>query len=273
MKPCTLTIIGERINSTRTSIARAIEQGDAAYVQQEARIQREAGADFVDVNAGVFIEREIDYLPWLVRTVQSAVDTPLSLDTPNPEALKAALKEHRGAALINSITLEKRRIETMAPLAREYSAKVIALAVDSAGVPAEAKNKCEVAVRLVHALNRQGIPHADIYVDPVVQPVCTGSRAGLETLGAMTQIRSALPDVHVLCGLRNVSLHLPERALLDRTFLAMALGAGADTAIVDPCDAAIMAVVIAGEVLVGRDEFCLRYIQGYRDGCFGQSEK
>jgi 5-methyltetrahydrofolate--homocysteine methyltransferase len=273
MKRCELKIIGERINSTRKSIARAIEAGDAAYIQEEARLQHEAGADFIDVNAGIFIEKEFEYLPWLVRTVQAALQIPLSLDTPNPDALEAALKEHCGRALINSITLENERFERMAPLAREYSAKVIALTVDPTGIATEAKKKCEVAVRLVEALNREGIKNEDIYLDPVVQPVCTESRAGLETFAAMVDIRRLMPDVHLLCGLRNVSFHLPQRPLLDRTYLAMAMAAGIDTAILDPCDSAIMAAVAAAEVLLGKDDYCLRYIQAFRDGRLGPTKK
>jgi len=266
MSPDFLTIIGERINSTRKSIARAIEGGDAALIQNDARLQHEAGATFIDVNAGVFMEKEVEYLPWLVRTVQAAVDAPLSLDTPNPKALKAALKVHRGTALINSITLEEQRIEEMLPLAREYSAKVIALAVDSVGMPTVAEKKCEVALRFVETLRASGIKDEDIYLDPIVQPVCTDSRAGLETLAAMRRLHGLLPDVHILCGLRNISFHLPQRRLLDVTFLVMAMAAGADTVILDPCDTVVMASVTATKLLLGRDEYCLRYINAFREG-------
>jgi 5-methyltetrahydrofolate corrinoid/iron sulfur protein methyltransferase len=270
MKSCKLIIIGERINSTRKSIARAIEAKDAAFIQNEARLQNEAGADFIDVNAGVFLEREIEYLPWLVRTVQEAVDAPLSLDTPNPEALKAALKEHRGIPLINSITLEKQRLEGMAPLASEYHAKVIALSVDATGMPADRGRKREVGLRLVDALNRVGIKNEDIFLDPITQPVCTESMAALETTGAMAELRTLLPDVHILCGLRNISFHLPQRRLLDMLFLPLAMAAGADAAILDPCDTVIMTSVMTAEVLLGKDEYCLRYIQAHRDGWLGQ---
>jgi 5-methyltetrahydrofolate--homocysteine methyltransferase len=265
-KLCNLTIIGERINSTRKSIARAIETGDEAFIRNEARLQYEAGADFVDVNAGAFIGKEAHFLPWLVRTAQSAIDLPLSLDSTDPEALRAALEEHRGPALINSITLEQPRLETLAPLAREYDAKVIALAVDSLEVPADAQRKCETALRLVEALNRRGIRTEDIYIDPIIQPVSASSGAGLETLGAMRNIRALLPDAHILCGLRNISFHLPQRHLLDRAYLAMAMAAGADTAIIDPCDAAIMATIAAAELLLGKDAYCRRYLHAYRDG-------
>lgn len=270
MKPCKLTIIGERINSTRKSIARAIEARDAPFIQNEARLQHEAGADFIDVNAGVFLEKEVEYLPWLVRTVQEAVDSPLSLDTPNPEALQAALKEHRGIPLINSITHEKRRLEGMTPLAREYGAKVIALCVDDVGMPGDREQKREVALRLVKALNREGIKNENIFLDPITQPVCTESMAALETTAATAELHRLLPDVHLLCGLRNISFHLPQRRLLDMVFLPLAMAAGVDAAILDPCDKVIMTSVMTAEVLLGQDEYCLRYIQAHRAGWLGQ---
>ena len=266
MKTCSLTIIGERINSTRKSIFRAIEGRDSEYIQREARLQQEAGADFIDVNAGAFIGTEKEHLLWLVRTAQAAAGVPLSLDTSDPAVLEAALKEHRGQALVNSVTLERRRLEAVAPLAREYGAKVIALAVDSLEVPAEAKKKADVAVRLVEALNRHGIENQDIYIDPVIQPVSSASSSGKETLAAMTSIRARIPDAHILCGLRNISFHLPERRLLDEIFMALAMEAGADTAIIDPCDTNIVSAIVAAELLLGKDDFCVRYLQAYREG-------
>ncbi len=229
-------------------------------------MQHEGGAAYIDVNAGTFVGKEAEYLPWLVRTVQAAVDTPLCLDSPNPEALKAALREHRGTPVINSVTLEPRRLDAVVPLVKEYSCGVVAMTVDSMQVPADAGKKFDIAVRLVEALTGAGIKAEDIYVDPVVQPVGVAGDAGAETLAAYSRIRAHLPDVHLLCGLANVSFKLPDRSLLNAVFLTMAMAAGIDSAIMDPCDSALMATLAAAEALLGKDEFCMRYITAYREG-------
>jgi len=264
-----LTIIGERVNSSRKSIARAIDDRDERLIREEARIQVEAGADFVDVNAGTYPGEEADILEWLVRTIQAAVDAPLSLDTTNPEALRAALKAHRGKPLINSITLEEERVDNVLPLILEGPCRVIAQTLDSARIPAEVEEKVEIAVRLVDMLLEAGLEPGDIYIDPLVQPVSMSGDAGTGTLRAFSEIKARLPSVHVLCGVGNVSFQLPARSLLDRTFLAMAMAAGADTAIIDPCNNDIMASVRAAEALLGADEFCMRYIAAHREGRLG----
>ncbi len=262
------TIIGERINSSRKLIARAIETRDEAYIRQEARIQAEAGADCIDVNAGTFLGEEKEILSWLVRTVQAVVNVPLSLDSPDAAALAAGAEEHRGAPIINSITLEPERMKAVLPVVLEHSCKVIAIPVDGLQVPATAEHKCELALRLVGALEKAGVQEDDIYIDPIIQPISTTANAGAESLAAISMLRSRLPGVHVLCGVRNISFHMPHRPMLDTTFLAMAMAAGADTAILDPCDAPLMSVIAAAEAVLGIDEFGIRFIAASRNGCF-----
>jgi 5-methyltetrahydrofolate--homocysteine methyltransferase len=267
-----LTIIGERINSSRSCIARAIENKDEAFIQQEARLQHEAGADFIDVNAGTFVDRETEYLPWLVRTVQAAVDVPLSLDSADPHALKAALKEHRGTPIINSITLAKERMESVLPLALEYSCAIIALTADSTRMPEDTEKRVDIAIRLIDALIEAGVSPGKIYVDPVVQPVSLIPHAGAEILKAFAMIRAARPDIHLLCGVGNISFKLPQRTMLESAFLGMAMAAGVDTAIIDPCNNDIMKSVAAAEALLGRDDFCIRYITAHREGRLGTEQ-
>lgn len=264
-----LTIIGERINSSRRVIARAIEEKDEALIQREARMQHEAGANFIDVNAGAFMDREAEYLPWLVRTVQAAVDIPLSLDSPNPEALKAALQEHNGTPIINSITLERERMDSILPLALEYSCRLIAQTADSIEVPTHSEKKLDIALRLIDSLTEAGVPPESIYVDPIVQPIGMVPNAGAEILKAFTAIRGHRPDVHLLCGVGNISFKLPHRILLDTMFLGMAMAASADTAIIDPCNNDIMMSMAAAEALLDRDDFCMRYITAHREGKLG----
>ena len=260
-----LTIIGERINSSRKSIARAIDDGDDEFIGEEARIQLEAGADFLDVNAGTYPDKEADILAWLVRASQGAVPAPLSIDTSSPDALKTALEAHHGKVLVNSITLERESMEKVLPLIREHSSAVIAQTIESRRIPTKAQERVDVAMRLVDALTSAGGEPEDIYVDPLVRPVSMIGDAGVETLKVFSGIRARLPEVHIICGVGNVSFQLPGRALLDRTFLAMAMAAGADAAIIDPSNSDIMASVTAAEALLGKDEFCMRYIAAHRE--------
>ena len=272
MSPPALTIIGERINASRTSIARAIDDGDEAVIQQEAGMQLDAGANFLDVNAGTYPDREAEILAWLVRTIQLALDAPLSIDTTNPDALKVALETHQGKPLINSISLERERMDALLPLVREHSCAVIAQTIESGHIPVTAEERVDIAVQLVDVLVKAGLDAEDIYIDPVLQPVSMAGNAGMETLKAFAKIRNRLPNIHILCGVGNVSFQLPGRSLLDRTFLPMAMAAGADTAIIDPCNNDIMASVAAAEALLGRDEFCMRYITAHREGKLADKE-
>jgi 5-methyltetrahydrofolate--homocysteine methyltransferase len=261
-----MLIVGERINSTRERIARAIEEKDSPFIQDEARKQAEAGADYIDVNAGAFFDKEREYLPWLVKTVQEAVARPLCLDSANPEALKSALKAHRGKALVNSITAESARYGAVLPLLKEYDAGVIALCMDSSGIPPAAEGRFEVARKLIEGLMGEGIPSADIFVDPVVQPISVEATAGQVALQAIRWIREHHPQVHIICGLSNVSFGLPRRSLLNQTFAAMAVQAGIDAAILDPCDKTLMAHIVAAQALEGQDPYCQNYIGAYRRG-------
>ncbi len=261
-----LITIGARINSSRKTIAKAIEEKNESLVQQEARMQRDAGAAYIDVNAGAFVGKEAEYLPWLVRVVQSAVDTPLWIDSADPEAVDRALRDHRGEAVINSVTLESNRLDGLVPLAVKHSCGVVALTIDSIQVPEQAEKKLDIAVQLVERLTDAGIGQKKIFVDPVVMPVSVSPNSGKETLRAISMIRERLPDVHIVAGVGNISFQLPQRSLLEATYLVMAMAAGIDCAFVDPCNSTIMTPLTAAEALLGMDEYCIRYITAYRDG-------
>lgn len=262
-----MLIIGERINSTRKSIAPAVKERNAGFLQEEARKQVEAGADYLDCNAAtVGRDQEPDALCWLVRTVQEAVDRPLSLDSPNPDAIAAALKVHRGTAIINSITAEREKWERLLPLVREHHAKVIALCMDDSGMPATGEDRVRVAMQLIERLVAAGVPEEDVIVDPLLVPVSVDSQNGNHALRAITEIKQRCPKVRVSVGLTNVSFGLPERRWLNRAMLVLALGAGLDTVICDPTDGELMALLRAAEALLGRDEYCMEYLAAARSG-------
>lgn len=263
-----MIIIGELINGTRAPVRRAIDRGDADTIADLASRQALAGADYIDCNVGLVGEREVERMRWLVRTVSEAVDVPVCLDTANPAAMRAGLEEYRGTEppIINSVTLESGSLEGMLEIAAGSGARVVALATTDEGVPDGAEGRVAAARRLLEILTDRGIAAGDIFVDPVITPLSvdpTGAHAACE---AMRAIAAACPECHLVCGLSNVSYGLPRRPLLNRVFLAQAIACGLDSAILDPTDAELRATIFAAETLAGRDDWCARYLQAYRQG-------
>ncbi len=261
-----MIVVGERINGTAKRVREALVARDTELIVREARAQADAGADYIDVNAGTEPDREPDDVVWLVETVQGAVERPVCIDSANPKALEAGLDAHRGQALLNSASAEEERMESVMGLARTYSARVVCLTLDDTGLPKTAEQRVAIAQRLVEAAEAAGIPREDIFIDPLARAVGVENEQGAAFLDAVGEIRRSLPGLHVICGLSNVSFQMPARRLLNRTFLAMAMARGLDAAIVDPLDGGLMAAARAAETLLGLDDMCLGYIQAHRAG-------
>ena len=263
-----MIIIGELINASRKAIARAIEGGDGAAIQQVAKDQAAAGAHFIDVNAGLYVGRESEYLRWLVETVQQATDRPCAIDSPDPKAIEAALAVHRGTPMINSISLEKARYDNLIPLVAGSDCQVIALCMSDDGMPQTLDDRLKIADRLVNALVRHGIQPENIFVDPLVQPVSVDNSFGMAFVDAVEQIMTRFAGIHTACGLSNVSFGLPARKFLNQMFMVMAIAKGLDGAIVDPLDRKMMANIVAAEALAGKDAYCMNYLKAFRAGRF-----
>ena len=259
-----MIIVGELINASRKAIAAAIQQGDGEAIAAVARDEHSCGADFIDVNAGVFTAKEQEYLPWLVQTVQENVAAPCSLDSPNPKAIEAALAVHRGSAFINSISLEKERYDAILPIVAGTDLKIVALCMSDKGMPQTADDRLAIADELINNLVKNNVSIGNIYVDPLVQPVSTNDIFGIEFLEAVEKIMTRFKGVHTICGLSNISYGLPERMLVNHTFMVMAITKGLDGAIVNPLDKKMMAAIITAETLMGKDQWCEAYLQAYR---------
>lgn len=263
-----MIIIGELINASRKTIKAAIEAKDAAAIQQVARDQAEAGADYIDVNAGIFVGKEPDYLTWLVETVQQVVDKPCAIDSPDPAAIAAALTVHRGTPMINSISLEKERYEKVLPIIAGTQMKVIALCMSDKGMPQTVDDRLRITDELVNGLLKNNLKLENIFVDPLVQPLSVNDTFGVEFINAIERIVATFPGIHTACGLSNISYGLPARTFMNRTFITMAIAKGLDGAIVNPLDKRMMAAIIAAEALAGRDYFCGNYLTAFRAGLF-----
>lgn len=261
-----MIIVGERINGSRSRVKDAIVARDADFVKGEAQRQAEAGADYIDVNAGTAPEREGDDLVWLVQTVEAGVDKPVCIDSASLEALRAGLEACTGKAMLNSTSAEESRMAPVLELAHHHGARVVALTMDDSGLPKTAEQRISVAEKLVAKAEEIGLHRDDIFLDPLARAVAVENEQGAAFLEAVSGIRQSLPGVHVICGLSNISFQMPARRLLNRTFLAMAMARGLDAAILDPLDGGLMAAVCAGTVLLGQDEMCMGYIEAHRGG-------
>ncbi len=265
-----MILIGELLNTSRRSIAAAVERRDADTVAAIARRQADAGADYIDVNAGTFAARESECLCWLVETVQAAVDRPLCIDSPSPDAMRAALERHRGTALVNSISLEPERWRGMLEVVTARPCRVIALCMSSAAMPAGVDERLAAGTTIVGELERAGVARERILLDPLLQPVSIDVRQGRGFLEALRRLKVALPEVETVCGLSNVSFGLPRRSLVNRTFLSLALQSGLDAAICDPTDRRLLAALRAAEMLLGRDEYCEAFIDAHQSGALAE---
>jgi cobalamin-dependent methionine synthase I len=261
-----MLIVAERINSTRESIGKAIREQDVAFIQDEARQQVEAGADYIDVNAGAFLGEETKYLTWLVEMVQNTVDKPLCLDTSNAEALAAALTICKIKPMLSSISAEKKLYDSFLPIVKSSGCKVVALCVDDSGIPHTADARVAVADKLIASLLSEGVALDNIYVDVLAQAVSTNDQASNVTIATIRRVNAAHPGVHTILGLSNVSFGLPNRRLINQNFISMCMAAGLDSAIADPKDKRLMANIFAANLLLGKDKHGLSYIKAFRAG-------
>lgn len=259
-------VIGERINTSRKKVQEAVAQRDAQYIIDDVKQQEACGATFIDVNAGARIGHETEDMKWLLSVIQPEVTLPLTLDSPDPAVLEMAFGLVEKTPMINSISLEKERYEAMIPFLKGKDCKVIALCMDDAGMPESSDDIFQRANTLVKELNGIGIPTANIYVDPLVQPISTDSTKGMMVLDAVRAIKAEYPEVHITGGLSNISYGLPQRKIINRTFVVLMMDAGMDSAIIDPLDRQIMSTIQTADMLLGNDNFCMNYLKGVRAG-------
>ncbi len=261
-----MKIIGEKINGTRKTVAAAIANRDAEFIQNLAKKQVDGGAYWLDVNAGTHPDREADDMLWLIDLIQGVTDVPLSLDSANPKALTAALGAVKKTPMINSISGEPDRLSNVLPIVAQYGCDVIALCMSDKGIPADVAGRLAVAQKLFEATRAAGVPDEKVYVDTLVLTIATDTNAGRVTLDTIRAVHAEFPLAHISLGLSNVSFGLPVRSLVNRTFLTLAIAAGMDTAIIDPNDRELKAALLATDLLLGYDKHCLNYTRAYRTG-------
>lgn len=258
-------IIGERINPTgRKKVLAALQEGDFEIVKQDALSQVEAGAAILDVNAGVPGANEPELLKQVMQTVMDVTDVPLCIDTADPDALRTALEIYEGKALINSTNGEEHSLEAILPLVKEFNTAVIGLCMDDDGIPPTPQDRLAVAEKIISRADSLGIPAEDVIIDPLALTMGSDHNAGRIALETIELIVDKF-GVNVTMGASNISFGLPDRALINSTYIAMAIYAGMTCPITNPLVPAIQTAVLAANLSMGRDEYGSRWIKAYRD--------
>ena len=266
-------IIGERINPTgRKILSEEMAQGDYSRVEADAIAQVEAGAHMLDVNAGVPLADEPGMLADIVRLVQSITDVPLSIDSSIVAALEAGLSVYQGKALVNSVTGEEERLESVLPLVKRHGAAVVAISNDETGISEDPDVRFAVAKKIVERAADYGIPRDDVVVDPLVMPIGAINSAGVQVMHIVRRLREEL-KVNTTCGASNVSFGLPNRNGINSAFLTMAIGAGMTSAITNPLHPDVVQAALGADVMMGHDPDCANWLRKYRQTPAGRPER
>ncbi len=257
-------VIGERINPTgRKILAAEMSVGNYTRVEADAIAQVQAGAQMLDVNAGIPLADEPAILAQAIQLVQSVTDVPLSIDSSIVAALESGLSVYQGKALVNSVTGEEERLEAVLPLVKKHGAAVVAISNDETGISEDPDVRFEVAKKIVQRAADHGIPFSDVVVDPLVMPVGAINSAGRQVMHIVRRLRDEL-KVNTTCGASNFSFGLPNRQGINSAFLTMAIAAGLTSAITNPTEEEIMEAIMGADVMMGHDKDCRRWIRKFR---------
>jgi 5-methyltetrahydrofolate--homocysteine methyltransferase len=264
-------VIGEKINGTRKGIAKAIRGRDRKAVERQVTRQDEAGADYIDLNAGTGAgpEQETEDMLWLLEIALAVTERPLSIDSPNPTVIrKAAAELGERPWLLNSVKAEEHLLADMLPLAAERGVPVIALAMSGEQIPADVDGRVRACGVIYRAAEQAGVAAEQLLLDPLVLPVSSDHTQGQVTLGTLRRLKVEFPQARTTMGLSNLSFGLKQRSQISQAFLVAAMSQGLDSAICDPTDTSIQRALALGRLLAGQDRYCRGYSRAVRRGLF-----
>ncbi len=257
-----MIVISERINGLFKSVGKAIEDKNEEFIKQLALDQVKAGADILDLNTGPGMENESEIMGWMVKTIQDVTDVQLSIDTTKPEAMAAGLKAVNKKAMLNSTTAEQKRMDALFPLVKEYDAEIVCLTLDEKGIPNDAMKRNELAMLMITKAMEYDISTDDIYIDPLILPVGAAQNQGPAVIEAINMFKMLSdPPPKTVVGLSNISNSTKHRSLINRTYLAMLMGAGLTAAIMDPSDEELMKIAKTGDILLNKKLYAHDYLQ------------
>ncbi|MCF8027443.1 MAG: methyltetrahydrofolate cobalamin methyltransferase [Desulfobacteraceae bacterium] len=264
-----MIIIGEKINGAIPSVSKAIASKDKDFIKNLAENQAGAGAHFIDVCASTEVSVELESMKWLIDFVQETTDTPIAVDSPSAQICAESIKLCNKPGMVNSVSLEGDKIDVIFPVIADTEWECVALLSDDTGIPKSGEHRMQVFSGIMEKAKEYGIAPSRLHIDPLVEMLCT-SEDGINTvLKVIREIKEQYPGIHVTGGASNISFNLPARKYVNQAFIVLAVGAGMDSAIINPMDKHMMGLIYAAEALKGNDEYCIEYINAYREGLFG----
>lgn len=264
-----MIIIGEKLNGSIPSMAKAIAEKNESYIRDLAKKQSEAGAHFLDVCASVPEAEELGVLKWLIGLVQDVTDTPICIDSPSAKICAQAVQFCKNPGLINSVSGEGEKIDSVFPVIADSKWECIALLSDDKGIPRTAERRLEVFENIMKKAAEYKISPKRLHIDPLIEMLCASEDGIAKVTTTIAEVKKRYPDIHVTGGASNISFNLPARKFINRAFIILAMNAGMDSAILDPLNKDMMGLLYATEALLGKDEFCIEYINAFRSGLFG----
>ena len=262
-----MVVIAERINASRKAIGEALRSRDEDLIACVAAEQAQAGANYIDVNGGdPDPAKEAENIAWLIDVVQQTAAAGISVDSADPATMRIGLGKARSKPILNSISLEKSRLDNMLPVAREHDCRVIGLLMSDDGSPGGQDDRLARAGKLIDKLAPAGKGLDEIIIDPCFFPLSVDAGAVAEAIASISAIKARWPGVHVCGGVSNASYGLPQRKYVNLAVMVQAIVAGMDYGIIDPCVPGTMGLIYAAEALAGRDDFCMNYVTAAREG-------
>ena len=264
-----MIIIGEKINGSIPSTAKAIQEKDEEFIRNLAIRQTETGADYIDIAAGTSPDLERETMKWLINIVQDTVDTPLCIDSSDCNVLLDMIPLVKKPGMLNSVSEEHGKCEILLPKVADSEWKIVALTCDNKGISTDPKVKFDIAVTIVEKAKKLGISEDRLFIDPLVTTISTSGESLLSFNETLKTIKNRYPEIHIISGLSNISFGMPYRKIINQQFFALAMSAGMDSAIMDPTSDDLRATLYAVEALLGRDRNCRKYLNAYRKGLVG----
>jgi len=264
-----MIIIGEKLNGSIPSVAKAIAEKDEGFIRDLAKKQSEAGADFIDVCASVPEARELEVLKWMITLVQDACDTRICIDSPSVKVCAGAIAFCKKPGLINSVSGEGGKAAAIFPLIADTEWECIALLSDDRGIPGTVERRIEILHDIMKKAGEYKIAADRLHVDPLIEMLCASENGIATVTDTIKKVKELYPEIHVTGGASNVSFNLPARKYINRAFIILAMNAGMDCAIIDPLNGEMRGLLYAAEALLGKDDYCIEYINAFRKGLFG----
>jgi 5-methyltetrahydrofolate--homocysteine methyltransferase len=267
-----MIIIGEKINGSIPSVGKAIAARDEAFIRRLARIQEDASADYLDCCASVNVD-ELETVKWLLDIIQDETDAKVCVDSPDSQVCVDAMVYCKKPGIINSVSLEGKKIDIVFPVIQGTKWGCVALLSGDEGIPKSAAHRLENFKKLMDRAAKFDIAPNRLFIDPLVEGLATSQDSLLVFAETCRGIKALFPDVHITSGLSNISYGLPARKMINMSFMALAMQAGMDSAIVDPTNRDMMGIIHATAALLGEDDFCMEYISAFRNDLFGTQPK